>query len=124
MQEAIPYKSYTATTANSRLSFCNFSDGSNGDGVLVISDTEKSVKKLAMENSVLVFSRRGCCMCHVMRRLLLGLGVNLAVCEVEEEKELGVMNEMSRINGDLRDERIDRLPVVFVGRKLFGGWRK
>ncbi|MBA0748569.1 hypothetical protein Gogos_005378 [Gossypium gossypioides] len=93
MQEAISYKSYTATTANIQLSFRNFSDGSKSDGILVISDTEKSVKKLAIENSVLVFTRCGCCMCHVMKRLLLGLGVNLAVCEVEEEKELGVMNE-------------------------------
>ncbi|MBA0627606.1 hypothetical protein Godav_005104, partial [Gossypium davidsonii] len=107
-----------------RLLFRNFFDGSNSDGILVISDTEKSVKKLAIENSVLVFTRRGCCMCHVMKRLLLGLGVNLAVCEVEEENELGVMNEMSKINGDLRDKRIDQLLVVFVGRKLFGGWRK
>ncbi|MBA0811742.1 hypothetical protein Gohar_003614 [Gossypium harknessii] len=124
MQEAISYKSYTATTANSRLSFRNFFDDSNSDGILVISDTEKSVKKLAIENSVLVFTRRGCCMCHVMKRLLLGLGVNLAVCKIEEENELGVMNEMSRINGDSRDKRIDQLLVVFVGRKLFGGWRK
>nr|KJB68654.1 hypothetical protein B456_010G257000 [Gossypium raimondii] len=99
MQEVISYKSYTATTANSRLLFRNFSDGSNSDGILVISDTKKSVKKLAIENSVLVFTRHGCCMCHVMNRLLLGPGVNSQFARSRKKRNWKVIS--THISGEL-----------------------
>ncbi|GMJ14167.1 hypothetical protein HRI_005085900 [Hibiscus trionum] len=121
MQEAIPYKSHTSATGGRLSSFCNVSGGANGDGGVVISSTGKGVTKLVLENSVIVFSRRGCCMCHVVKSLLLELGVNPTVCEVEAEKEAGVRNELSRINGD---GSIEKLPAVFIGGKLFGGLDK
>ncbi|XP_022724389.1 glutaredoxin-C9-like [Durio zibethinus] len=111
MQEAIPYKSYMASTATgSRSPLRNFFDGSNG--------TENSVTKLVVEKAVIVFGRRGCCMCQVVNKLLLGLGVNPAVCEVEEEMEDAVLNELSIINGERGGIQF---PAVFVGGKLFGG---
>ncbi|XVF25737.1 hypothetical protein REPUB_Repub13aG0239500 [Reevesia pubescens] len=121
MQEAIPYKSYTVTTAaGSRSPLRNFFDCANNGGELVANGTESSVKKLVVENAVIVFGRRGCCMCHVVKRLLLGLGVNPAVCEVEEGKEEAALNELSRINGEKVGGGI-QFPAVFVGGKLFGG---
>ncbi|XP_038997096.1 glutaredoxin-C9-like [Hibiscus syriacus] len=114
MQEAIPYKSQMA--ARSRLH--NFLEGAVNDGGrrLVTNGSGTSVTKLVLENAVIVFGRRGCCMCHVVNRLLLGLGVNPAVCEVDEGKEEAVLNELSIINsGGIQ------FPAVFVGGKLFGG---
>ncbi|XWS19651.1 hypothetical protein CRYUN_Cryun31cG0033800 [Craigia yunnanensis] len=104
--------------STSRSPLRNFLDGANNDGELVTNGTENSLTKLVVENAVIVFGRRGCCMCHVVKRLLLGLGVNPAVCEVEEEKEEAVLNELSRINGERGGIQF---PVVFVGGKLFGG---
>ncbi|KAL4366312.1 hypothetical protein GQ457_05G034400 [Hibiscus cannabinus] len=124
MQEAIPYKSYTSTTVGRLSSFRNVTRGVNGDGGIVITGTGKGVTKLVLENSVIVFCKRGCCICHVVKRLLLELGVNPTVCEVEKEKEAGVRNELSRINSDGREGSIKQLPVIFVGGKLFGGLDK
>ncbi|GMI82331.1 hypothetical protein HRI_001902400 [Hibiscus trionum] len=118
MQEAIPYKSHMAATAGGRSRLHNSPErADNGGGRrLVTNDSETSVRKLVVENAVIVFGRRGCCMSHVVNRLLLGLGVNPAVCEVDEEKEEAVLNELSIISGGGI-----QFPVVFVGGKLFGG---
>ncbi|EEF50806.1 glutaredoxin-C9 [Ricinus communis] len=121
MQEAIPFRTYIPATATS---------GSNrqlpsrdGGNVLVLANGENYVQKLVLENSVIVFGKRGCCMCHVVKRLLLGLGVNPAVFEVDEKEETAIIDELSIIDGDT--EREDggqvQFPVVFVGGKLFGG---
>ncbi|OMO65255.1 Glutaredoxin [Corchorus olitorius] len=112
----------TATAAGgSRSPLRNFLDGTNSaTGGLVTNGTENSVTKLVVENAVIVFGRRGCCMCHVVKRLLLGHGVNPAVCEVDEEKEEAVLKELARINGGERGGVI-QFPAVFVGGKLFGG---
>ncbi|KAE7995767.1 hypothetical protein FH972_000536 [Carpinus fangiana] len=83
-----------------------------------------NVGKMVSENAVIVFGRRGCCMCHVVRRLLQGLGVNPTVAEVDEKDEAAVTKELSRMvgvgEGDLDDGRV-QFPAVFVGGKLFGG---
>ncbi|XVE51401.1 hypothetical protein DITRI_Ditri02bG0037400 [Diplodiscus trichospermus] len=126
MQGALPYESYMTATAaassSSRSPLRNFLDGAKNDGELVTNGTENSVTKLVVENAVIVFGRRGCCMCHVVKRLLLGHGVNPAVCEVEEEKEEAVLDELSRINIESGEERGGiQFPAVFVGGKLFGG---
>ncbi|KAK8546783.1 hypothetical protein V6N13_093826 [Hibiscus sabdariffa] len=124
MQEAIPYKPLASAAAGRLSSSRNATGGVNGDGGVVISGTEKGVTKLVLENSVIVFCKRGCCICHVVKRLLLEHGVNPTVCEIEKEKEAGVRNELSRINSDRREGSIKQLPVIFVGGKLFGGLDK
>ncbi|CAN1283872.1 GRXC9 [Linum perenne] len=78
------------------------SSRSNGD----------DVRKLVSENSIIVFGKRGCCMCHVVKRLLNGLGVNPTVYDVDEPDEGHVAKELS---SDVQ------FPVVFVGGKVFGG---
>ncbi|KAF7822951.1 glutaredoxin-C9 [Senna tora] len=66
---------------------------------------------MVSENAVIVIGRRGCCMSHVVKRLLLGLGVNPAVYEVDEKDE----KEEGRGKGEVE------FPAVFIGGKLFGG---
>ncbi|XP_020224364.1 glutaredoxin-C9 [Cajanus cajan] len=77
------------------------------------------LNNMVLENAVIVFARRGCCMSHVVKRLLLGLGVNPAMHEIEERDEVGVVRELEEIvganNGKLQ------FPAVFIGGKLFGG---
>jgi len=70
------------------------------------------VGRAVAESPVLVVGRRGCCLSHVVKRLLQGLGVNPAVHEVADaEAELaGVVD-----GGDVA------LPAVFVGGRFLGG---
>ncbi|PPD75068.1 hypothetical protein GOBAR_DD28001 [Gossypium barbadense] len=65
-----------------------------GGGGVVANGSESSIRKLVEENAVVVFGRRGCCMCHVVMRLLLGHGANPVVCEVEEGKEEAAIGKM------------------------------
>ncbi|KAL5226821.1 hypothetical protein ABZP36_015086 [Zizania latifolia] len=71
------------------------------------------VRRAVAESPVLVVGRRGCCLIHVVKRLLQGLGVNPAVHEVAGEAALaGVVPA----GGEAAS-----LPAVFVGGKLLGG---
>ncbi|KAE8716978.1 Glutaredoxin-C9 [Hibiscus syriacus] len=113
MQEATPYKSYSASVSGSRSPLQDFLHG--GGGLVTNCGAGNSMKKLVEENAVVVFGRRGCCMCHVVMRLLLGHGVNPVVLEVDEGKEEATaVDELSRFGAV-------QLPAVFVGGKLFGG---
>ncbi|KAL1204580.1 Glutaredoxin-C9 [Cardamine amara subsp. amara] len=75
------------------------------------------VREVVEENAVIVIGRRGCCMCHVVNMLLLGLGVNPAGLEIDEEREEEVISELERIGGG---ETV-KLPAVYIGGRLFGG---
>ncbi|XP_042392090.1 monothiol glutaredoxin-S3-like [Zingiber officinale] len=141
MQEAIPYLSarprfpppgieaaderplsapggLSTSPADSSSSSSASLSGGDGEGA-------GGMRRLVAENPAVVLARRGCCMGHVARRLLLGLGVNPAVCEVGEEAaaEAAALAEgaaeIEVAGGDLRRPLI--LPVVFVGGKLLGG---
>ncbi|AAD10683.1 Hypothetical protein [Arabidopsis thaliana] len=46
---------------------------------------KRSSNLVVMENAVVVFARRGCCLGHVAKRLLLTHGVNPVVVEIGEE---------------------------------------
>ncbi|KAF8043357.1 hypothetical protein BT93_A1638 [Corymbia citriodora subsp. variegata] len=76
------------------------------------------VREMVSENALIVVARRGCCMGHVVKRLLLGLGVNPAVYEVDEEDEKRVADELERIGGGGGEVQF---PTVFIGGRLFGG---
>ncbi|XP_047336611.1 glutaredoxin-C9-like [Impatiens glandulifera] len=107
MQEAIPYKSWLPTTTSSIIG------GSN-----VVSTQISDVKNLVSENAAIVLGRRGCCLSHVVKRLLLGLGANPATYEIDEEDEKDVIVELERLAGGGLQVQ---LPVVFIGGRLFGG---
>ncbi|ESW28484.1 hypothetical protein PHAVU_003G290400 [Phaseolus vulgaris] len=76
------------------------------------------VVKMVSENPVIVVGTQGCCMCHVVQKLLQGLGVNPPVYEVDEGEEDEVAMELSRkVVGGGRVQ----FPAVFVSGKYFGG---
>ncbi|XP_042058955.1 glutaredoxin-C9-like [Salvia splendens] len=70
-----------------------------------------SLRRMVAESAVVVVGRRGCCMSHVAKRLLQGLGANPAVFEVDDKCEDDVLVEL----------RAAELPVVFVGGRWLGG---
>ena len=82
-------------------------------------DPVAHVIKMVSETAVIIIGRRGCCMCHVVQRLLQGQGVNPRLYEVEEEQVGAVAAELSGkvVGGGGEVE----FPAVFVGGKLFGG---
>ncbi|KAK9669876.1 hypothetical protein RND81_13G160500 [Saponaria officinalis] len=74
------------------------------------------IEKVASENAVVIFSKRSCCMCHAIQRLLCGLGVNPTVHDLDddpwgEDMESAFMVLLSTPNPG---------PVVFIGGKLVG----
>ncbi|KAF5729121.1 putative glutaredoxin grx [Tripterygium wilfordii] len=85
------------------------------------------IEKPVLENAIIVFARQGCCMCHVIKRLLLSHGVNPPVFEVEEKEEADVVDQLLKMNnGATGGDKgggvvLENLPAVVVGGKLFGG---
>ncbi|KAH6795516.1 hypothetical protein C2S51_036502 [Perilla frutescens var. frutescens] len=102
MQEAMTYRSHVPTSLNGRVAMNN--------------GRRDEVRKMVEENAVIVFSRKGCCMSHVVKRLLQGLGANPAVYEVEESFEDDVVRDCA--GG--KDAAV-QLPMVFIGGRCFGG---
>ncbi|VFQ84100.1 unnamed protein product [Cuscuta campestris] len=81
----------------------------------------EDLRKTVAENAVIVFGRRGCCMIHVAKRLLHGLGANPAIYEADEGRESDLIKALEDIGDyDPKDGRL-QFPAVFVGGRLFGG---
>ncbi|XP_042427675.1 monothiol glutaredoxin-S3-like [Zingiber officinale] len=74
------------------------------------------IRKVVEENPVVVVGRRGCCMVHVVRRLLQGQGVNPVVCEVGDDADESAL--LAGLSGASAPEV---MPAVFVGGRLVGG---
>ncbi|PKI36362.1 hypothetical protein CRG98_043246 [Punica granatum] len=76
MQKAVPYRPQlppaAAACESSGPQALAAGDGHEGK----FNGTKVNIQRMVMENPVIVFGRHGCCMCHVVTRLLLGLGVN------------------------------------------------
>ncbi|KAK8655298.1 hypothetical protein V6N13_107881 [Hibiscus sabdariffa] len=120
MQQAIPYKSWPLPCTNTTTSH----DVPSGRGRGGRGGTE-DVINIVSENAVIVLARKGCCMSHVVRRLLQALGVNPAVHEINEGDEAGVLNELETIcKGSGNDRKTVQLPAVFIGGRLYGGLDK
>ncbi|RWR89614.1 glutaredoxin-C9-like protein [Cinnamomum micranthum f. kanehirae] len=113
MQQAIPYRTWPLVSTNNRIDILANVDNRSSSN----SSRSDRIQGLVSENPVLVIGRLGCCMCHVVRRLLLGLGVNPAMYEVKEDEEVGVVEELAGVSGDQRLQ----FPAVFIGGKLVGG---
>ncbi|XP_073157604.1 glutaredoxin-C9-like [Henckelia pumila] len=119
-------------TISHRILFPNAADGSStpppaaaGDPGGEAIDTE-SIRKLVAENAVVVFARKGCCMCHVIKLLLHGHGVKPTVFDVDEQNEAAVTSELFKILGAGKSAAAadQQLPAAFVGGKLIGGLEK
>ncbi|KAG1330177.1 Monothiol glutaredoxin-S2 [Cocos nucifera] len=72
---------------------------------------EERIERLILENPVLIFSRRGCCMCHVMKSLLATVGVHPTVIELEEAEETAAAASAAGVG----------LPALFIGGAPVGG---
>ncbi|PKA56910.1 Glutaredoxin-C1 [Apostasia shenzhenica] len=73
------------------------------------------VERLAAENAVVIFSMSSCCMCHAVKRLFCGMGVNPTVYELDEDPRGKEMERaLARLLGS------SAVPVVFIGGKLVG----
>ncbi|GAB2211263.1 hypothetical protein Droror1_Dr00016556 [Drosera rotundifolia] len=94
----------------------------------------ETLQQEVSQNGVMVFGRKDCCMVHVVKRLLLGLGANPPVFEVADEAEEALLiAQLKRIivkkaNDQEQGEVTSgdsamtfKLPAVFVGGELFGG---
>lgn len=113
MQQAIPYKTWAAPISPKATSAVVERRGEGGgDG-----DVLERLQRVVEENPVLVFGQRGCFMCHVVNRLLLGHGVKAVVFEVEEGEEASKVKEIAQVPGDQRLQ----FPVVFIGGRFVGG---
>ncbi|XVE49985.1 hypothetical protein DITRI_Ditri01bG0125800 [Diplodiscus trichospermus] len=123
MQQAIPYKSWPLPCVNTTSHRAPSTVGRNN---LVQSKGggSKDMLNIVSENAVIVFARKDCCMSHVVRRLLLTLGVNPAVYEIDEEDVVGVLNQLEMICKDDGKDKMLQLPAVFIGGRLFGGLDK
>ncbi|CAN6181240.1 unnamed protein product [Urochloa humidicola] len=107
--------------------------GSAGGGVEAMSSSPPSeaaamavyerVARMASGNAVVVFSASGCCMCHVVKRLLLGLGVGPTVYELDQLAGSGG-REIQAALAQLLPPGQPPVPVVFVGGRLLGGVEK
>ena len=80
-------------------------------------DQMERVVRLASQSAVVIFSISSCCMCHAMKRLFCGMGVNPTVHELDQDPkgkdmERALMRLLGNSNGVV--------PVVFIGGKLVG----
>lgn len=78
------------------------------------------VHHLANGNAVVVFSVSGCCMGHVAKQLLFGLGVGPTVVELDKEAAgMEIHALLYRLAAG--KEQHQPVPAVFIGGKFLGG---
>ncbi|KAH0715606.1 hypothetical protein KY284_008511 [Solanum tuberosum] len=96
-----------ATTTNSPLA------------IDVTESTEMRIRRLISENTVVIFTRSGCCMCHVMKRLLLSaVSVHPTVIQLEEE-EIAALPDGAGA-GDAAEDG-GEMPAMYIGGTRVGG---
>ncbi|KAK9677792.1 hypothetical protein RND81_11G167500 [Saponaria officinalis] len=76
----------------------------------------KKMRRVIETSAVVVFSLGSeCCMCHVAKHLLFGLGVAPTVVELDSSGDIATA--LHHLTGG--DEKA--VPAIFVGGKLLGG---
>lgn len=79
-------------------------------------DPVERIERMAAENAVVIFSMSSCCMCHAIKRLFCGMGVNPTVHELDLHPTGSDLHAaLSALLGTS-----SALPVVFIGGKLVG----
>ncbi|XP_073128653.1 glutaredoxin-C9-like [Henckelia pumila] len=83
----------------------------------------ETLSLLASSNAVVVFTMSGCCMCHVVKQLLLGLGVGPAIVELDRHESGGdIQALLYHLSGGGNAQLV--VPAVFVGGRFLGGIEK
>ncbi|GMN57459.1 hypothetical protein TIFTF001_026560 [Ficus carica] len=81
-------------------------------------DPVERIERMAAENAVVIFSISSCCMCHAIKRLFCGMGVNPTVHELDLlPTGSDLQSALSTLLGGTSSSS---LPVVFIGGKLVG----
>ncbi|XP_073061671.1 glutaredoxin-C1-like [Primulina eburnea] len=127
MEQTISHRLLFPTTAASADGSSNSSPAAAGSGGEEI-NTDR-IRNLVAENAVVVFARKDCCMCHVIKLLLHGHGVKPTIFEFDERNEAAVTNKLFKLmgavgSGNAATASETQLPAVFVGGKLIGGLEK
>ncbi|KAK9675349.1 hypothetical protein RND81_11G002100 [Saponaria officinalis] len=81
-------------------------------------DPLERVARLASESAVVIFSVSSCCMCHAVKTLFCGMGVNPTVYELDHDpRGVDIQRALMRLLGLASSPPV---PVVFIGGKLVG----
>ncbi|RZC59456.1 hypothetical protein C5167_006760 [Papaver somniferum] len=106
--QAESWGSYLATPRSNS----NMSNGGGGG-----MDAFERIERLANASAVVIFSVSSCCMCHAIKRLFCGMGVNPTVYELDEDPRTGkdIEKALMSLLGTS-----SAVPVVFIGGKLIG----
>jgi glutaredoxin 3 len=81
-------------------------------------DPLERVLRVASESAVVIFSVSSCCMCHAVKRLFCGMGVNPTVYELDQDpRGKEIERALMRLLGINSPGTV---PVVFIGGKLIG----
>jgi len=84
-------------------------------------DQMERVVRLASQSAVVIFSVSSCCMCHAMKTLFCGMGVNPTVHELDQDpKGKDMERALIRLLGNGINTTAATVPVVFIGGKLVG----
>ncbi|KAI3929659.1 hypothetical protein MKX01_025827 [Papaver californicum] len=104
--QAESWGSYLATPRSNN-------NGGGGGGI----DAFERIERLANASAVVIFSISSCCMCHAIKRLFCGMGVNSTVYELDEDPRTGkdIEKALMSLLGTS-----SAVPVVFIGGKLIG----
>lgn len=95
--------------------------GTSAPGMRMETTYEK-LRLLASGNAVVIFSMSGCCMCHVVKQLLFGLGVGPTVVELDRDTSSSAGREIHSLLFQLAEKGQQQpLPAVFIGGKFLGG---
>ncbi|KAM7271881.1 hypothetical protein ACFE04_031095 [Oxalis oulophora] len=118
MHKAISYKPHTWLQPQDI-------KGSTSPSTTTTRTTSNIYVHLVSENSTIIFTKKGCCMGHVVKSLLLCHGVNPAIHQIEDgEEEVDILNEfMKNKKVNVNGENME-FPCVFVGGKFYGGLEK
>ncbi|KAI3452559.1 hypothetical protein Pfo_009223 [Paulownia fortunei] len=89
---------------------------SDHSGTSAAADPLVRIVRLASGSAVVIFSISTCCMCHAVKRLFCGMGVNPTVYELDQDpRGKDIERALTRLLGGG-----STVPVVFIGGKLVG----
>ncbi|KAG6626294.1 glutaredoxin-C6-like [Carya illinoinensis] len=87
----------------------------------IAESAEARIRRLISENPVIIFSRSSCCMCHVMKRLLVNIGVHPTVIELDDDEIAALPSPSHDTDVDSDSPRTPPAPSVFIGGTCIGG---
>ncbi|KAI3728432.1 hypothetical protein L6452_17069 [Arctium lappa] len=113
---AVAPESWRSTTTTTTGYYYNYMPVRHFPAVAV--DPLERVAKLASQSAVVIFSLSTCCMCHAIKSLFSGMGVNPTVYELDQDPIRG--RDIERALVRLMGGNSTAVPVVFIGGKLVG----